>query len=111
LLQGSVSTSVSHEKDMPFYPTSTALQEQGVANSAIMTPVYTGGAGYGTGYSLGGALEYQLSPQLFGGGRVSIDRSDYYTPNFAIFYLRYLFDPHTGATPYPPDPVKAYSRF
>jgi Tfp pilus assembly protein PilF len=105
LLQGSVSTSVSYEKDMPYYPTDTTLQ--GLANAAT----YTGGNGHGTGYSLGGALEYQLSPRLFGGGRVSIDRSDYYTPNFAIFYLRYLFDPHTGATPYPPDPVKAYSRF
>jgi tetratricopeptide (TPR) repeat protein len=111
LLQGSVSASASNEKDMPFYPTSAALQAQGVANSAIMTPVYTGGRGHGTGYSLGGALEYQFGRQWFGGGRISIDRSDYYTPNFAILYLRYLFDPHTGAVPYPPDPVKAYSRF
>lgn len=111
LLQGSVSASVSYEKDMSFYPASTELQTQGVANTATMTPVYTGGNGQGTGYSLGGAMEYRFTPQLFGGGRFSIDRSDYYTPNFAIVYLRYLFDARTGAMPYPPDPVKAYSRF
>ena len=106
-----MSASVSNEKDMPFYPTSAELQAQGVANSATMIPVYTGGRGHGTGYSLGGALEYQFAPQWFGGGRISIDRSDYYTPNFAILYLRYLFDPHTSAVPFPPEPVKAYSRF
>ena len=111
MLQGSVSASVSYEKDMPFYPTSAALQAQGVANTATMTPVYTGGNGHGTGFSLGGSLEKQLTPHLFAGGRIEIDRSNYYTPNFAILYLRYLFDAQTGPVPYPPDPVKPYSRY
>jgi cellulose synthase operon protein C len=111
LLQGSGSISVSYEKTMPYYPTDAALQAQGVANSAFQTPVYTGGNGHGTGYSLLGALEYQFTPKLFGGGRFEIDRSAYYAPNFAILYLRYLFDGHTGPVPYPPDPVKPYSRF
>lgn len=111
LLQGSVSSSVSHEKDMPFYPTDAALQTQAVANAAIMVPTYTGGNGHGTGWSLGGALEHQFTAQLFLGARLQIDRSDYYTPNFAILYLRYLFDAHTGPVPYPPDPIKAYSRY
>jgi predicted Zn-dependent protease len=111
LLQGSGSISVSYEKNMPFYPTDTALQAQGVANSVFMTPVYTGGNGHGTGYSLLGALEYEFTPNLFGGGRFEIDRSAYYAPNFAILYLRYLFDGYKGPVPYPPDPVKPYSRF
>ncbi|MBI3479333.1 MAG: BCSC C-terminal domain-containing protein [Nitrosomonadales bacterium] len=111
LLQGSASISVSYEKDMPFYPTDAALQAQGIANSATMVPVYTGGDGHGTGYSFGGALEYRYTPQLFVGGRLQIDRSAYYTPNFAILYLRYRFDAHNGAVPYPPEPVKAYSRY
>ena len=111
LLQGSVSASVSYEKDMPFYPTDANLQAQGAANSSVMTPFYTGGKGHGTGWSLGGALEYRVTRHLFAGARLQIDRSEYYTPNFAIFYLRYMFDEHTGAVPYPPDPVKAYSRY
>lgn len=102
LLQGSVSASASYEKDMLYYP----LEAPAVSN-----PVYTGGNGHGTGYSLGGSLEYQIAPKLFAGGRLQIDRSEYYTPNFALLYMRYLFDAHTGAVPYPPDPVTPYSRF
>jgi cellulose synthase operon protein C len=105
LLQGSVSASVSYEKDMQYYPTSVTLE------TAAGNPIYTGGNGNGTGWSLGGALEYKFTPQLFVGARLQIDRSAYYTPNFAILYLRYLFDAHTGPVPYPPEPVKAYSRY
>jgi tetratricopeptide (TPR) repeat protein len=105
LLQGSVSVSASYEKNMPYYPTDAALQ--GLAANAT----YTGGPGHGIGHSLGGMLEYRFTPQLFGGTRLQIDRSNYYTPNYATLYLRYLFDAHTGPVPYPPDPVKPYSRF
>lgn len=101
LLQGSVSASVSYEKDMYYYPL------QGPTGN----PVYAGGKGHGTGWSLGGAMEYKFTPQLFGGAQLQIDRSEYYTPNFAILYLRYMFDAQTGAVPYPPEPVKAYSRY
>jgi predicted Zn-dependent protease len=103
LLQGSVSHSVSYEKAMPYYP--DASFQPGI------NPIYPGGSSNGNGYSLTGAVEYQFSPQLFGGGRFEIDRSAYYAPNYAIFYLRYLFEAYTGAMPYPPSPVKPYSRF
>ena len=63
------------------------------------------------GHSFGGALEYKFTQNLFGGVVGQIDRSAYYTPNYAILYLRYMFDAQTGAVPFPPDPVKAYSRF
>ena len=105
LLKGSVSASTSYVKDMPFYPARADLQ------ALAGNPYHTGGSGHGMGYSLGGALEYQATPHLFIGGRIEIDRSEYYTPNFATFYLRYMFDPHTGPVPYPPTPVKPYSRF
>jgi len=111
MLQGSVSASVSYEKDMPFYPTDTALQAQGLANAATMVPVYTGGRGHGTGYSFGGALEHRFAPRWFGGIVGQIDRSDYYTPNYAILYLRYMFDDQTGKMSMSPDPIKTYSRF
>lgn len=104
LLKGSVSASTSYEKDMPYYPTDPALQ-------AIGNPVYAGGNGSGTGFSLGSALEYQATPNFFLGARVEIDRSEYYTPNFMTLYVRYMFDAHTDPVPYPPDPVKPYSRF
>jgi hypothetical protein len=104
LLRASMSASVSYEKDMPYYPTNPALQAAG-------NPIYTGGSGHGTGYSAGGALEYRMAHHLYAGGRFGIDRSAYYTPNFAGFYLRYEFAAPGVAVPFPPDPVKPYSRF
>jgi tetratricopeptide (TPR) repeat protein len=111
LLNASVSASVSHEKDMPFYPINPALQAQGNANASTMSPYYIGGGSHGTGFSLSGSLEKLVASHLFVGGHFTIDRSAYYTPNYAILYLRYQFDAHTGPVPYPPDPVKAYSHF
>lgn len=104
LLKGSVSASTSYEKDMPYYPAAPALQASG-------NPMYAGGNGSGTGFSLGTALEYQTTHHVFLGARVEIDRSEYYTPNFMTLYVRYMFDAHTDVVPYPPDPVKPYSRF
>jgi tetratricopeptide (TPR) repeat protein len=111
MLQASVSISASYEKNMPFYPTSPSLQALGLANGATMTPIYTGGRGHGTGHSLGGSVEYRFTPRLYGGALGQIDRSAYYTPNYAIIYLRYMFDDQTGPVPFPPEPVKAYSRY
>jgi hypothetical protein len=76
-----------------------------------MSPYYIGGGSHGTGFSLSGSLEKLVASHLFVGGHFTIDRSAYYTPNYAILYLRYQFDAHTGPVPYPPDPVKAYSHF
>ena len=103
LVKGSVSAATSKEKDMPYYPTDPGLQAG--------NPIYPGGSSNGTGYSLGTALEYQTTPHLFLGARLEIDRSDYYTPNFMTLYVRYMFDTHTDPVPFPPDPVKPYSRF
>lgn len=105
LMQGSVSMSVSYEKDMLVYPTDAGLQV------LAGNPVYAGGPGHGTGHSLTGALEYRFTPHWFGGGRFEIDRSAYYAPNFAILYLRYMFDAQPGAMPFPPMTLKPYSRF
>ena len=104
LLHGSVSASASHEKDMPYYPNDPELQATGNA-------IYPGGSSRGKGHSVGGALEYRLTPRLFMGGRFSVDRSAYYTPNFAGLYLRFQFNAPGGAVPFPPDPIKPYSRF
>ena len=104
LLKGSRSFSVSREDDMPYYPTDSSLQAAG--NS-----IYPGGSGHGKGYAVGSELEYQMTPQLFVGGRFGIDRSAFYTPNFIDFYIRFVHDAHRGAVPYPPAPVRPYSRF
>lgn len=111
LVNGGVTGAVSYERDMPFYPTSPTLQAQAAANSAIMNPIYTGGTSFSTGYWLGAAVEYRITSHLIGGITGEIDRSTYYTPNFAVVYLRYMFDDQTGKVPFPPEPIKIYARF
>ncbi len=105
LLRGSVSNSATRDKDMPYYPSDPALQ------LAAGDPQFLGGNGRGRGYSIGGALEYRVGPHLFVGGRFDVDRSAYYTPNSALFYARFMFDKQKTGVPYPPDPVRPYTRF
>ncbi|KAF0206315.1 MAG: hypothetical protein FD173_318 [Gallionellaceae bacterium] len=108
LLQYSISASETYTKDMPYYPTNAALQ-----NSTNAT--YTGGISpYDAsppGYALGAALEYQFSSRLFAGGRFMMERSPYYAPDTGFVYLRYMFDDYTSPIPYPPLPVKSYSKY
>lgn len=114
MVQGSVSIASVYENDSQYYPTNPALQAQAQSNATALNlsaPVYTGGSSTNTGHSLGAAVEYRFTPRLYGGALGQIDRSTYYTPNYAVLYLRYMFDAQTGAVPYPPEPVKAYSRF
>lgn len=112
-LRGAVSVSQSQIQSADYYPTDPALQTQAVALSAtnFITPVYGGGAGSGTGYSLRGSWEYQIGQPLFVGGLLSIERSDYYAPNRALFYLRYSLDrPAAQPVSLPPLPVEPSSQ-
>lgn len=87
---------------MPFYPTDANLQAAAetafAADSAnypsgYPTPYYSGGNGGGMGYALRLAAEYQLTPHVAVGGRFDLERSDYYSPNSALVYMRYQFNP------------------
>jgi tetratricopeptide (TPR) repeat protein len=114
MVQGAVSIAYVYENNSLYYPTDPALQAQAAAQAAALTlapPIYIGGSSHNTGHSLGAAVEYRFTPRLYGGALGQIDRSTYYTPNYAVFYLRYMFDAQTGPVPYPPEPVKAYSRY
>ena len=106
MLQGSVSGSRAQMQDAPFYPTDSALQ------AASGNPIYTGAATRTSGFSLAAVGEYQVSPELFAGGLLSIDRSESYSPNTAMLYLRYSLD-HPGSQPVfmPPEPVQPSSQF
>jgi len=110
MLRAAVSASRSQTRESLFYPTNGAMQAQAAALN--ITPIYTSGSGGGRGYSLQGACEYQATPRFFAGALLAIDRSDYYAPNRALFYIRYTLD-HPGAQPVflPPEPVKSSSQF
>jgi predicted Zn-dependent protease len=110
MIRGSVSTSWSQTSSSPYFPTNSALQAQAVANG--LNAFYSASSGPGSGYSLGGSFEYQLTPQLFAGGVLDIQRSQYYAPNHVMFYVRYAID-HAAAKPVPlqPEPIVPYSQF
>ena len=105
MLRASVSASRSQTRAAPFFPTDSALQ-------AASGSTYSASSGNGRGYSLNAAIEHQVTQQLFLGGLLTIERSDYYAPNQALIYLRYSID-HSGAQPVfmPPEPVLPSSQF
>ncbi len=110
LLRAAVSASRSQAKAADFYPTDSALQAQALLTTA--NPTYAGGTSRGRGYALRGAWEYQLTPKLFGGGLLAIDRSESYAPNQALFYLRYAWDkPAEQPVFMPPEAVEPSSQF
>lgn len=111
-LTASWSYSRNQQKTMPFYPTRDDLQLRAASQPLpgnYQRPYYEGGKGHGTGYSATAAVEYALLPGWFIGGRIGIDRSDYYEPNQYSLYLRRpiggderrLLTNPAGPSPYP----------
>ena len=115
-LRASGSYALSREDSALFYPTRPDLQALAVtqplpAGQGFTAPVYDGGPGHGFGYSLTGALEYTLHPHWVVGTRATMDRSEFYEPNFFSLYLRYHFLPWQGPVNYPPSPPTPYARY
>ena len=106
VLRASVSTSQSSFNAAPYFPTDNALQAQ------AGDPHYAASSGPGTGHAFSAAFEYQMNPRLFFGGRLEIERSDYYTPNRALLYVRQSLG-RAAAQPVllPPEPVFPSSQF
>lgn len=102
-LRGSVSMSNSSSNASDYYPTNAAMQQY--------SRTYAAGSSSGTGWSVNGAAEYQVTPQLAIGGRLEREVSDYYTPLNLLFYLRYDFTPSRAPLALRPRPVQAYSQF
>lgn len=110
VLRASISASQTQTQAAPYFPTDGVMQAQATA-LATNTPMYSAGTSHGTGYSLKCGWEYQVEPKLFAGGVLSMDRSDSYSPNRVLFYLRYSID-HPGAQPVfmPPEPIEPSSQ-
>jgi cellulose synthase operon protein C len=105
--RASVSYSQSNEKDMNYYPTDQALQD----NSAPGHSVYAGGSGNGFGYALRLTTEYLATPHLAIGGRLEVERSNYYEPNTLFVYFKYALQPQREPVSFPPAVVKPLSQF
>lgn len=110
-VRGSLLVTQTQTQAAPYFPTDSAMQAQAVMANLI-APVYAAATTSGIGYSLSGAFEYQVEPQFFAGGVVSMDRSGTYAPNRMSLYLRYALDRDEAQTVFlPPEPVVPSSRY
>ncbi|MBU3628879.1 cellulose synthase subunit BcsC-related outer membrane protein [Polynucleobacter sp. AP-Reno-20A-A9] len=103
---GSVSTNWSRTDAAPYFPTNSDYQ------AASNNATYSGSSGPGSAYSFLAAWEYQVTPSIFVGNRLKLERSPYYAPNSFVLYVRIALD---GAAPNPvplqTQPVIPTSRF
>ena len=103
---GSVSTNWSRTDAAPYFPTNA--EYQAASNNAT----YSASSGPGSAYSALAAWEYQVSPSVFVGNRLKLERSPYYAPNSFVLYVRIALD-GTAPNPVPlqTQPVLPTSRF
>ncbi|MFZ6772762.1 cellulose synthase subunit BcsC-related outer membrane protein [Undibacterium sp. SXout7W] len=113
--QVATSIGVQHfrEEAAPYYPNSSADQAElevfAAANPTLAIQTnYPGQSRTGVQYRLAGAAEYQLTPQLSLGGRISADNSGDFTDAAGLLYLRYTFEPRKSAVAFPPVAPKPY---
>ncbi|NDU86332.1 MAG: tetratricopeptide repeat protein [Ferrovum sp.] len=106
MMRGSVFTAWARTNSSPYYPLNPAYE------LAAGNPSYNTSSGTSFGYSAMANMEYQLTTNLFIGDSLSVVRSPYYAPNYAILYFRYAID-KTPALPVglQPVPVIPTSQF
>ena len=100
-INGSLGVQSLTQKDSPYFPTDTTRQDKAAnASTSAMalnltsmpfTGSYAGSTKTGLAYNLGGLVEYQLAPQLFLGGALSLNNAQNYRQATAAIYLRYMF--------------------
>lgn len=101
-LDASVGVQHFHKDASAYYPTSAALQAEAYTAAAdalalelvsdYVEPVYKAETKTGASYSLSGAAEWQLAPQLFLGGRLGMNNASDYNELNANVYLRFVLD-------------------
>ena len=106
VIGGSVSSNWSRTDAAPYFPTNSAYQ------TAAGNPYYSASSGPGTASSFLAAWEYQVTPSVFVGNRLKLERSPYYAPNSFVLYVRIALD-ETAPHPVPlqTQPVIPTSRF
>jgi hypothetical protein len=109
------SLGVQHFRELsaPYYPNSpadqTELEQFAAANPTINIQTnYAGQTRTAFAFKIGGAAEYQLTPHLFLGGKLSADNSGDFNDTSAAVYLRYSFEPRKSPVGFPPVAPKAY---
>ncbi|RUO44274.1 hypothetical protein CWE15_03645 [Aliidiomarina taiwanensis] len=110
LLRASVGYSKSKLNSQVFYPQHPDLQEQALQLGTVtgLVPTYEGGTGGGASHSFVGNFEYRLSSHWYVGLALNLIRSDTFSPNQGLLYLRYHFGGYSLPVARPPAPPTAY---
>ena len=102
-LRATVSTSMSKTERAAFYPTDPGLQ------AAAMSPFFEASSGGGLSFSAYAAIERQVTPHLVLGGKLDLDRADFYEPTVLMLYLRHVFGAAVTQLAIPPRPVRPFN--
>lgn len=114
-LKGSVGVQYFKEDAAPYFPNSPSRQASAVqaASDALAfgetgaTAIYPGQSRTGLGYNLGAAMEYQMHPQVFLGGHLSLNNARNYREFAGGLYVRYAFQPYSGLQAFPVNPLRS----
>jgi len=113
------SVGVQHFKEdaAPYFPTDPAMQQaayEAASMAALLgltteyvEPVYTGQTKTGVSYNLSAAAEWQLSSQLFLGGRMEFNNARDYRQFGTSLYLRFLLDRLGAGLGKQPQPLRS----
>ena len=114
LVRASASRSRSQSDSAPWFPTNSAMQMQAQERSGIngIDPHYAASSGGGSGRSFILAAEYKVMQRTYLGLRMVIERSESYSPNSLLFYVRHALDGSaTQTVNFPPEAVYSSSQY
>lgn len=107
VVRGALSVSWSSSRSAPFFPTDEELQARALAaaGTTFTDPFHSGGSDARSfGRALSATWEYQVSPRIFAGGRLELERSSNYTPNRVLLYVRMADRAAARPVALPPEP-------
>lgn len=116
-VDGSVGVQNFKEDAAPYFPTDSGLQQAAYEaasmaallglTSEYVDPVYSGQTKTGVSYNLSAAAEWQLSSQLFLGGRMEFNNARDYRQFGTSLYLRFLLDRLGAGLGRAPQPLRS----
>jgi hypothetical protein len=112
-LRTTISNSTSRLERTVFYPIDPQLQSAAATMplaSGFDEPFFAASSGGGLSLSAYAAIERPVTRHLVLGGKLDLDRSDFYEPTLFMFYLRHVFGNRATQLAVPPRPVRAYNR-